>query len=323
MAITLQESLRALFYAPFYVALAHDAYAAEGVDVRFVSSPRPDDAARNVVGGAVDVCWGGPMRVMQAYQQMPGCDLVSFAEVVTRDPFLLIGRTPRPNFLPRDLLGLRVATVSEVPTPWMCLQEDLRRADIDPAALTRVAAAGMADNVAALLRGDLDVVQVFEPFAAILLAEGAGHLWYAQASRGPTSYTAFYARRALLDQRRVELLCMVRAIHRTQKWVAAADGEAIAAAIAVYFEDVPTALRVDACKRYKSLGIWGHDPWLPRVGYERLRASLVSGGFVSPGAPYELAVDNSLAETVIAEDPPALDQKGELSHAARNDGRRG
>ncbi len=98
--------------------------------------------------------------------------------------------------------------------------------------------------------------------------------------------------------------------YRTQKWLAAADAEAIAAAIAGYFEDVPAAIRADACKRYKSLGIWGRDPRLPRVGYERLRASLVSGGFVSPGAPYELAVDNSFAERVIAEDPPALDEKG-------------
>ena len=310
MAITLQESLRALFYAPFYVALAHDAYAAEGVDVRFVSSPRPDDAARNVIGRAVDVCWGGPMRVMQAYQQMPGCDLVSFAEVVTRDPFLLVGRQPRPDFSLQDLLGLRVGTVSEVPTPWLCLQEDLRRAGIDPATLRRVADAGMVDNVAALRRGDLDVVQVYEPYAAMLLADGVGYLWYAQASRGPTSYTTFYARRELLDQRRDELLRMVRAIYRTQKGLAAAHGEAIAASIARYFDDVPAALRADACTRYKSLGIWGRDPRLPRGGYERLRASLVSGGFVSPGASYELAVDNSLAERVIAEDPPALDETG-------------
>ena len=167
MAITLQESLRGLFYAPFYVALARDAYAAEGVEVRFVSSPRPGDAARNVMEGTVDVCWGGPMRIMQAYQQMPGCDLVSFAEVVTRDPFLLVGRAPRPDFAPRDLLGSRVATVSEVPTPWMCLQEDLRRAGIAPSGITRVADRTMTDNVAALRRGEVDVVQVFEPFAAI------------------------------------------------------------------------------------------------------------------------------------------------------------
>jgi NitT/TauT family transport system substrate-binding protein len=306
MAITLQESLRGVFYAPFYVALARDAYAAEGVEVRFVSSPRPGDAARNVMDGVVDVCWGGPMRVMQAYQQIPGCDLVSFAEVVTRDPFLLLGRVPRPDFVLRDLLDERVATVSEVPTPWMCLREDLRRAGVAPSELTRIGDRTMADNVAALRRGEVDVVQVFEPFAAALLAEGAGHLWYAQASRGQTSYTTFYARRRLLAERQDELRRMVCAIFRVQRWVAAATGAAIAAEIARYFADVPAAALGDACARYKSLGIWGGDPRLPRAGYERLRASLVSGGFVSPGTPYEVAVDNSLADAVVAENPPPL-----------------
>jgi NitT/TauT family transport system substrate-binding protein len=246
------------------------------------------------------------MRVMQAYHQNPDCDLVSFAEVVTRDPFLLLGREPRPGFALRDLLGLRVATVSEVPTPWMCLQEDLRRADIAPADLTRVADSSMADNVAALRRGEVDVVQVFEPFASVLLDDGAGHVWYAQASRGPTSYTTFYARRGLLGARRDELRRMVRVIHRTQKWVAGASGDAIANAIRRYFEDVPPAVLAASCARYKSLGIWGSDPRLPRAGYDRLRASLVSGGFVSPGTDFEVAVDNSLADEVVAENPPPL-----------------
>ena len=306
MAIRLQESLRGVFYAPFYVALARDAYAAEGVEVQFVSSPQPGDAARNVMDGTVDVCWGGPMRVMQAYHQMHRCDLVSFVEVVTRDPFLLVGREARPAFVLRDLLGLRVATVSEVPTPWMCLQEDIRRAGMMPSHLMRVADATMADNVAALRRGEVDVVQVFEPFTAMLLGDGVGHVWYAQASRGPTSYTTFYARRGLLRKRREELHRMVRAIYRTQKWVTSVDGEAIAAAIARYFEEVPPVILADACARYKSLGIWGSDPRLPRVGYERLLASLVSGGFVSPGTAYDVAVDNSLADAVVAENPPPL-----------------
>jgi NitT/TauT family transport system substrate-binding protein len=306
MAITLQESLRGLFYAPFYVALARDAYAAEGVEVWFVSSPTPGDAGRNVMNGTVDVSWGGPMRVMETYQLIPGSDLVCFAEVVTRDPFLLVGREPRPGFTLHDLLGLRVATVSEVPTPWLCLQEDLRRAGIDPAEMARVADQTMASNAAALRRGEVDVAQMFEPFAAGLLADGTGHLWYAQASRGPTSYTTFYTRRGTLGERRDELQRMVRAIYRTQKWIAGADGAAIAREITGYFPDVPLSLLAESLARYKTLGIWGHNPRLPRSGYERLRASMVSGGLVSSGAPYETAVDNSLAEAVIAEDPPPL-----------------
>src|SRR6185312_5144666 len=140
-------------------------------------------------------------------------------------------------------------------TPWMCLQEDLRRAGIAPAELTRKSDGGMAENVAALRAGALDVVQVFEPFASALEREGAGHVWYAAASRGPTSYTTFYARRGVLRDRRDELQRMVGALAATLHWVAEADGAAIADAIAPYFPDVPPPVLAAACARYKALGI--------------------------------------------------------------------
>ena len=301
MAITLQESLRGLFYAPFYVALAHEAYAKEGVDVRFVSAPEPGRAATAIMTGAADVSWGGPMRVMQTYHRDPACDLVSFAEVVTRDPFLLAGREPRPAFSLRDLTTTRLGSVSEVPTPWMCLQEDLRRMGVAPDTIQRVPDKTMAENHAALLAGTIDVAQLFEPFVSDLVENHGCHVWYAQASRGPTSYTTFYARRAALTERRDELTRMVRAIYKTQRWTAAATGAAIAEAVRPYFPDVPMPVLATACARYKSLGIWGHDPILPRAGYDRLRDSLVSGGFVQPGTPFEIAVDNSIAEAVRAE----------------------
>ena len=300
MAIVLQESLRGLFYAPFYVALAQGAYADAGVDVRFVSAPRPGDAARGLFDGSVDVCWGGPMRVMETYKLIPGCDLVSFAEVVTRDPFLLVGRVPRPDFQLSDLRDVRIATVGEVPTPWLCLQEDLRRSGIAPGRLDRVAGRSMAENIAALRAGEVDVVQLFEPFVSTLVVEGVGHVWYAAATRGPTSYTTFYTRRGLLTARRDELRRMVRAIHRTQRWVADATGVQIADAIRDYFPAVPPAIRAAACARYQTLGIWSTTPVLPRTGYDRLLSSLVSGGFVT-GTPFEVAVDNSLADEVLAE----------------------
>jgi NitT/TauT family transport system substrate-binding protein len=100
---------------------------------------------------------------------------------------------------------------------------------------------------------------------------------------------------------------MVRAIHRSLQFVARADGAAIAAAIAGFFPDVLPALLTTACGRYKALGIWGATPVLPRAGYDRLLSGLVSGGFVPRGTPFEVAVDNSLAEQVLAENPPLLD----------------
>jgi NitT/TauT family transport system substrate-binding protein len=306
MAITLQENLRGILYTPFYAALTLEAYRREGVDVGFVSAPEPARAVEGLFDGTVDVAWGGPMRVMQTYDRRPDCDLVCFAEAVTRDPFFLIGRDPRPDFTFADLYGKRVATVSEVPTPWLCLQEDLRRAGLDPEALPRVADRSMAENVAGLRRGEFDVVQLFQPFAEELIAAGEGHIWYAAATRGPTSYTSFYTRRTTLTARREELKKIVRGLYRTQKWLHASPPEAIARVIQPFFPAVPASLLQAAIARYLDLGIWGRNPILPRGGYDRLRAGLISAHFVKQAAPFDQAVDNTLAEEVVQEDPPAL-----------------
>ena len=306
MPIVLQETLRGLLYAPFYAALALDAYREEGVEVRFVSAPRPSAAARGLLDGTVDVSWGGPMRVMETYDKQPDCDLVCFCEVVTRDPFCLVGRGPRPDFQLADLMGMAIATVSEVPTPWLCLQEDIRRAGLHPEAIDRISDRGMTENLRALRDGKIAAVQLFEPLIEEALADGTCSIWHAAAERGPTSYTTFYARRPLLADRRDELAAMVRAIYRTQKWFHATAGAQIARVIARFFPDQPPWRLAAAIDRYKQLGIWGKNPRLPRSGYDRLKAGLVSGGFVARGTPYEVAVDNTLAEQVIREDPPAL-----------------
>ena len=301
MAIKLQETLRGVFYAPFYATMARGAFAAEGVEIEFVSSPRPQDAAQRLADGVVDVCWGGPMRVMETYQRDPGCNIVSFAEVVTRDPFMLVGRAPRPGFALADLRDMTLASVSEVPTPWLCLQHDLREAGIDPGSLARIADRTMAQNVEALKAGTVDAIQVFEPFPSLLEAAGAGYVWYEAARRGPTSYTSFYTRRELLATRRDELRAMVRAIAGTQRWIAGVDASAIARTVARYFPDLPEAILERAYRRYKAQGIWNTIPVLSRAGYDRLRDSMVSARFVDPGTPFEMAVDNSLAEEVAAE----------------------
>ena len=305
MAIVLQESLRGLFYAPYYAAFALGAYEAEEVEVRFADAPGFGNAPNGLFDGSTDVAWGGPMRVNQLYEERADCDVVCFGEAVTRDPFMLVGRTPRPDFAITDLASARIATVSEVPTPFLCLQHDLRLAGVDPAKLDRVADRSMADNIAALRAGTVDVVQLFEPLVEGLLADGSGHLWYAAAARGPCSYTTFYARRGVLAAKRDELRRLVRGLYRTQKWLHAQPAEALADVVQSYFPAVPRARLTAALARYKALGIWGRSPVLPRDGYERLKDGLVSSGFVK-GTDYTVAVDNSLADEAVLDDPPAM-----------------
>ena len=134
-----------MLYAPFSAAHAIGAYAAEGLTVELLPSPGAGLAEQALLDGVVDVLWAGPMRVMKHHDENPGSALVCFAEVVCRDPFSIVGRYPNPGFRLADLAQMRIATVSEVPTPWLCLQEDLRQVGIDPARLDRITARSMAE----------------------------------------------------------------------------------------------------------------------------------------------------------------------------------
>src|SRR5262245_65923426 len=159
MPIRLMENFRAIFYAPYYATLALGFYEREGVEIELQTSDTPGDAVPKLVDGTIDVTWGGPMRVMKAHDQDARSPLINFCEVVSHDPFFLIGKRDQRPFGLTDLAHQRFASVSEVPTPWLCLQQDLRDRGMDPDALARISDQPMVRNYNALKAGGLDVMQ--------------------------------------------------------------------------------------------------------------------------------------------------------------------
>jgi len=297
--IVLSENFRALFYAPFYAAHATGAFREAGVEVELRPSPDPPAAARALRAGEVDVMWGGPLRVMIVHDSEPDADLVCFADVVARDPFFVIGGKPRPDFKLADLGRVRFATVSEVPTPWICLADDLRRAGVDLDRLDRVSGPSMADNAAAVRAGTLEAAQLFQPYAEELIASGAGHVWHAAATRGLTAYTTLVTRRATLERRADDLFRMTLGLHRTLGWFAATPATEIARLLKSYFPDVGETIFAAAIERYRTLGLWGPDPVIRREGYDRLHAAMRAFGTLKRDIPYETCVDTSLAERAL------------------------
>src|SRR5215831_18585217 len=274
MPIRFAENFRAVFYAPFYAAQSLGFYAGEGVEVELVTSSNPGDGVLALLNDTTDITWGGPMRVMKAHDLQPGSPLVCFCEVVARDPFYLVGRHRRPEFQLRDLASLRFARVSEVPTPWMCLQHDLREQGIDPSRLDRAPDRSMASNLEALCNGQLDVAQLFEPYASMALQLGAGHILYAASARGPTVYTTFVATKSGIERHH--------------------DAEELTELSAPFFPDIARNILVSSLRRYGQAGIWARTPDMSRQGFTRLGESLLSGGFISRMPTYEDCVDQSL-----------------------------
>jgi NitT/TauT family transport system substrate-binding protein len=298
-SITLQEPFRALFYAPFYAALARGAYAAEGVDVRLLPGDQPSAVADAVLAGKADFGWGGPMRLLLAHDKDPGCPLRLFGAVVMRDPFFLVGRLPNPDFQLGDLGGLRLGTVSEVPTPWWTLQDDIRRTGLDPALVDRVSDADMAANIASVQSGRLDVAQVFEPHASRMEREGSGHVWHVAASRGLTSYTAFYARSDRIEALRAEFGAVLRGLASTLNWVATAPVNEIGATIGGYFPDLDMPLLERCLTRYRELDLWTGTPRFPPEALARLEAAMLSAGAIQRSPGFDGLVAEDLTEEAL------------------------
>ncbi len=295
MRLTLCENMRAVPYVPFYLALAGDYWRGEGLDIRHVLSPSTARTATGLLDGSVEVSWGGPMRVMMHHDADPGCPLVCFAQVVARDPFLLVGRSRKPAFRWRDLVGLRVAPAGDVPTPWMTFQDDLQRAGLDPAAIAGRRVRPMADNVRAFLRGTVDVIQVFEPHADRLVSQGRGHVWHRFSERGDVVYTTFYSTRRFTRTRREACRRLVRGIARAQAALFAATPRAIAEAVAPFLPELSRDALTRIVAAYRASGLWARTTDLPPAPYLRLKAALVSGRLIRSDPAYEKVVDAALS----------------------------
>jgi NitT/TauT family transport system substrate-binding protein len=303
MAITLIENFRAVFYTPFYAAFALGAYEAAGVEVRRVMSSDPAQTRHALLTGEGDIAWGGPIRLLLDNNQHAHSSLVIFCEVVQRDPFFLVGREPNTTFQLKDLLHKRVGTVSEVPTPWLCLQHDLRLAGLNPANIDRIPDRSMPENLAALRAGDIDVMQAFQPFVEQAVEEGVGHVWSAAACRGLTAYTALYTTREVMARDAESLLRITRAMYRTQQWMAAHTAAELAACVAGYFPDLSQTTLTQALERYTTLRLWNRTPMMQPEGLARLEAACLSGGYIQHGVPYDHCVDMRFAAQVIQETP--------------------
>lgn len=294
MQIRLAENFRAVFYAPFYATLELGFAAREGVEVHFIDSATPGSGTAGLIDGSIDVTWGGPLRVMKARDEPNGPPLVCFCEVVHKDPFYLVARRGVATFALPDLTRLRFASVSEVPTPWLCLQHDLREHGIDPAHIDRIADRTMADNLDALRRRELDVAQMFEPYAAMAVRQEVGDVVHAASARGPTCYTTLLATRAGVEKNKPALAALVRAVARMQAWLAAHDAEELAAVVAPYFSSVSRDDLASAYARYLQAGLWASDTHVSRPGFQRLADSLRSGGFISRVPAYDDCVADAL-----------------------------
>lgn len=298
MRVTLAENFRAVFYAPIYAFKALDFASQEGLEIEWLAPRATGMVFDEIKRAEADLTWGGPMRVVKDHDNQPDnpSSLVSFGEIVARDPFFLVGKLDAASFDLRQLQGTRISVVSEVPTPWLCLRADLLDARRDgPGVLDSLnvqADMTMPQQLQALREGAVDVCQLFEPYVSEALSCGAGQVLYSAHERGPTVYTTFICSREGVVRHRDAFTALTRALGKLQKWLAECDPQHLTEMVSPFFPDVPESLLRSSIARYVRAGVWAGQPEVSREGFDRLADSLYRGRFITSPARYESCVHN-------------------------------
>ena len=295
--LILAEPFRALFYAPYYLAEARGAFTRQGLDLRMETAGTPTLAAQAVLEGRADLAWSGPMRVMQHRAADPNSPLTAFCAVIMRDPFMIVGRSEREGLHLAELGTFRLGLVTEVPTPVWCLAHAV--AEAGGQKVKDRAGGTMAENVASLLAGKLDAIQVFEPYASQVEAAG-GAVWYSQSSYGRLAYSSLYSTGATLTARREALRGMVRALAETLRWLETATPEEVATLLEARFPDLPLDIRIRAVARYQAAGLWTDGPHMPRAAFDALGAAMLRAGALPHIPDFGICVDEAIVTEALA-----------------------
>ena len=292
MKIVLAENFRTVFYAPFYAAYALGEFKKVGVDISFVESPSPGSAIAAMYAGDVDVVWGGPLRAIKLRDENapPEKALLAFCEVVGKDPFFLVACKTGKAFEFSDLLKGKLGVVSEVPTPWLCLQEDIRDAGLSLSQIDVVADKSMPDNLTALGAGEISAAQFFEPYVSLAEIQGSGAVVYAAASRGFTAYTTFLSTAQSIEKNRDGFTRMTTAIEGVRDWINSAPPSEIVKVIEKFYPHVNADVMTMSMARYQRLGLWTCARKVSETGFNRLRQSMLHSGFISSEPSYESCV---------------------------------
>ncbi len=289
------------FYTPVYLARRLGYFADEGLDAT-IESPEPGKTVDAIASGEADIAVSGVMRAHVAAGLPEPQRFVAIAEVNSRDGFVLVSHEPVGEFRWADLAGVRLILFAEAPTPWMCLQDVLRGADVNPEQVAVIRDLPTPQAIEALFAGRGDYLQTGLPAAEELIDEGRAHLVTAMADAvGHVPYSSLLVTPEFRDHHPDLCQRAVRALARVQRWMATEDPARAAELIAPDFPAIRPPILHRVVVRYHAAGTWPPRPAHEREPFERFGRMLVDGGLVRRAASFETIVDNTFAEAAAAD----------------------
>jgi NitT/TauT family transport system substrate-binding protein len=297
--LRLNQGIAGVFYLAHNLAEALGTFADEGIEVEVSTSVL--GAPIGLLGkGQADLVIGGPMRTLRL-EANENTRLINFCSSVRASPWLLFARRPDPDFALDQLVGATVIDFNEAPTPLMSLRYLLRRAGVNPGAVSFNSDLSMTEGVAAFEADKADYLLHSLHTAQLLVDRGKAHaVTDLAAALGPVPWSTYFTLPEIIEQRREDLDAFTRAIYRAQRWLQASPAKEVVRLAAPFYPDFDEVMLTRIIGYYLGNGIWPADPLVPREDIDRFQDVLFDVGWIARRVPYENQVDTGFAERAIA-----------------------
>lgn len=286
--IAIMVSRHSAFYSPLIGSMAGGFLAVEGLEASY-DVLQPGQRSRHllaageaeVMQSAVGSNWG-PME--KGETDLP----VHFAQINTRDGFLLSSRTPRPGFTWKDLEGAELLA-DHGGQPMLMLRYAAKQQGVDWEKVTLLDEGPVDAMDAAFRAGRGDYIHQQGPAPQQLECHGMSRI---VASVGdampPVAFSSLSATRAFVATEKAR--AFTRAFAKSRAWVRTAPAAEVAAKEQSFFPNTAPEALTAAIARYQALGCWAGDSAIPRELYEQALEVFLSGGAIRTRPAYEAVV---------------------------------
>lgn len=299
--VKLSEVTHSVFYAPQYVAMSKGFFREEGLEIELTNGQGADKVMTAVLSGQVDIGFAGPEASVYVFNEGKEDNSVVFAQLTNGDGTFLMGRTPDPDFKWSDLNGKTIIGGRKGGMPAIVLQYVLGKNGLTVGKNVSIdTTMQFAAMPGAFIGGQGDYVIIFEPTASSLEKEGKAYIVASLGKEsGEVPYTAYFAKKSMIEKNPQLIQKFTNAIYKGQQWVATHTPEEIALAIKLQFPEENDQILVSAIKRYQEQNSWKTDPILKENDFYLLQQIIKDAGELNKTAPYEKVVTKQFGENAI------------------------
>ena len=277
--IRYSEVVRAILYAPAYVAITNGYFKDAGLDVSLTTAQGGDKAVAALLSNSADIALIGPESAIYVQNSESPTKTPIFCGLTATDGFMLMSRDKIDKFewsmlKGKDILGFRPGS-----TPILFFEAAMRQNGIDPLKDVKLNNnIAIPARVGSWLAGQNQFAIFIEPDASQLELDGKAHFLASIGETvGPADYTTFMATDKYIKDNPAVIQAWTDAIYKAQKWTASQPAAEVAKAIEPFFQGVNPKALAAAAERYRKLNIWKSTPKIEPKAMERFQDILVQG----------------------------------------------